>query len=73
MSAANGTPPRPLVTIPTAARDIFRMPASTLYLWARRGELAGAVQINGHWYVKVAEARRWLDGQLGETSNGHGA
>jgi excisionase family DNA binding protein len=54
---------RPLMSIPEAAVYVGLAPA-TLYEWARKGQLVGAVQINGRWRVKRAELSRWLSGEF---------
>ena len=39
---------------------------SVAYCWARAGQLPGAVNLGGRWYVKTAVLRRWLEGLEGD-------
>ena len=51
---------RPLLSVAEAARLLDVAPR-TAYMWLRRGELPGAVEINGRAYVRRAALERWLD------------
>ena len=63
------TAERPLISI-TAAADLGGRSRSATYESARRGELPGAVLLNGRWYVKRAVLERWLLGeQVTEAGN----
>jgi excisionase family DNA binding protein len=62
MTAEITVRPRPLLSVPQAAREILGIAASTAYEWLHRGELAGAVQIGGHWRVRRSVLEAWLAG-----------
>jgi len=54
--------PRPLLSVPEAAREILGIAASTAYEWLRNDTLPGAVLINGHWRVRRSVLEAWLAG-----------
>jgi len=41
-----------------------RAAESTAYAWLRRGDLPGAIQLGGRWYVRRRVVQAWLDGDV---------
>ena len=64
--------PKPLIAVREAA-EILGVGTTTAYEWLRRGELPGAVQHGGRWYVRRAVVEAYAQGAdvLGERPTAH--
>jgi excisionase family DNA binding protein len=56
-----GERPKPLLSVREAA-ELLDVGVTTAYEWLRRGELPGAVQHGGRWYVRRALLLAYING-----------
>lgn len=57
-----GARPKPLLSVREAA-ELLGVGTTTAYEWVRRGDLPGAVQHGGRWYIRRALLEAYLRGE----------